>query len=85
MVQKVYGICEEKNGTQTGELLQTGTDGHQRIWQNAEKTSNSRGRKRPRPKKQRIGGLREKNKNYEKGASEACFKFEMEGLLAQKG
>ena len=30
MVQKVFGICEAKNGTKTNELLQTGTDGHQR-------------------------------------------------------
>ena len=25
MVQKVFGICEAKNGTETDELLQTGT------------------------------------------------------------
>ena len=29
-VQKVCGICETKNGTETDELLQT--DGRQRIW-----------------------------------------------------
>ena len=34
-------------GTETNELLQTGTDGHQRIWQNAEKKSDSRRRKSP--------------------------------------
>ena len=33
MVQKVFGVCEAKNGTDTNELLQTGTDGHKRIWQ----------------------------------------------------
>ena len=33
VVQKVFGICEAKNGTETMKLLQTGTDGHQRIWQ----------------------------------------------------
>ena len=27
MVQKVFGICEAKNGTETSELLQTRTDG----------------------------------------------------------
>ena len=32
MVQKVFGIREAKNGTETDELLQTGTDGHQRVW-----------------------------------------------------
>ena len=30
-------IREAKNGTDTDELLQTRTDGHQRIWQNVEK------------------------------------------------
>ena len=33
MVQKVFGTCEAKNGTETFELLQTGTGGYQRIWQ----------------------------------------------------
>ena len=32
-VQKVLGICEAKNGTETDELLQVGT---QRVWQNVE-------------------------------------------------
>ena len=31
MVQKVFGICEAKNGTETDELLQAGTKGHRRI------------------------------------------------------
>ena len=47
MVQNVFGICDAKNGIETNELLQTRTDGHQRIWQNAEKNSNSRRRKSP--------------------------------------
>ena len=42
MVQKVFGICEAKNGTETCELLQTGTDGHQRVWQHVEENSNFR-------------------------------------------
>ena len=46
MVLKVCGICEAKNGTETNELLQTGADGYPRIWQNAEKNSDSR-RKSP--------------------------------------
>ena len=33
IVQKVFGICEAKNGTETNELLQTGTNGHQRLGQ----------------------------------------------------
>ena len=31
MVQKVFRICEAQNGTETSELLQTGTNEHQRI------------------------------------------------------
>ena len=44
MAQKVFGICEAKNGTETGELLQTGKDGHQIVWQHVEENSNSRRR-----------------------------------------
>ena len=32
MVQKVFGICEAKNATETFELLQTETNGYHRIW-----------------------------------------------------
>ena len=39
MVPKVFGIREAKNGTETNELLQTGTDGHSRVWQNVEEDS----------------------------------------------
>ena len=35
-----FGTCEAKKGTETDELLQTGTDGHQRVWQNVEEKSN---------------------------------------------
>ena len=28
MVQKVFGICEAKNGIETDERLQAGADGH---------------------------------------------------------
>ena len=45
VAKKVFGIRETK--TEANELLQTGTDRHQRIRQNAEKNSNSRGRKCP--------------------------------------
>ena len=37
MVQEMLGICEAKNGTETSELLQAGTDGHTRAWGNVEK------------------------------------------------
>ena len=30
--RKEFWIREAKNGTETDELLQTGTDGHQRVW-----------------------------------------------------
>ena len=30
-MQKVFGICETKNVTETDELLQAGADGHQRV------------------------------------------------------
>ena len=37
MVRKMLRIREAKNGTKADELLQTGTDGHQRVWQIVEK------------------------------------------------
>ena len=40
MVQRVFGIREAKNGAETNELLQAGTDGCQRTWQNVEENSN---------------------------------------------
>ena len=39
MVQKVFGICDVKNGTETDDLLQAGAGGHQRVWQNVEADS----------------------------------------------
>ena len=47
MVQKVLKIRETKYGTKASELLYTGTNGHQSIWLNDQKNSNSRGRKSP--------------------------------------
>ena len=79
MVQKVFGICEAKNGTETDELLQTGTKGHQRIWQNDEKNSNSRGRKSPSQRdEERIEGGKKRitRKEYQRLVN----KFEMEGF-----
>ena len=66
----MFGICEAKNGTETDELLQTGTGGHQRIWQNAENDSKISKKEESQPRRQRIGELREKEHNYEKGVSE---------------
>ena len=74
MVQKVLGICEAKNWTKAHKLLHAGTDGHQRIWQNDLNNPNSRGRE-SQPKRQRTGESREKEKNYEKGVSEAVKHF----------
>ena len=34
MVQKVFGICEAKNGTEVNEVLQAGASGLQGVWQN---------------------------------------------------
>ena len=45
MVQRVFGIREAKNGTEADELLQTGTDGHQRVWQHVEKDPSLGGKK----------------------------------------
>ena len=62
MVQKVFGIREAKNGTETDELLQTGTDGHQRMWQHVEENSNSRRQQSPSQggRKWRIEGQKKR-------------------------
>ena len=71
MVQKVLGTCEAKNGTETDELPQTGTDGHQRSWQDGVKNPDSGGRKSPSQRGKYLENRGEKGKNCEKGASEA--------------
>ena len=53
---------------------------HQRIWQNDEKNSNSRGRKR-----QMWRIEEEKKRITRKQYQRRLTKFEMEGLVAQKG
>ena len=75
MVQKVFGICEAKNGTKTNELLQTGTHGHQRIWQNDAKSPNFRGRKGPSQSGKEMWNRGRKEKDYKKGVQEAVKKF----------
>ena len=44
MVQKVFGICEAKNKTETDDLPQAGADGHQRVWQHVKADSGPGGR-----------------------------------------
>ena len=84
MVQNVFGICEAKNGTTTHELLQTGTEGYQRIWQDDEKNPDSRGMKSPSQRGKELENRVRKEKNYEIEVS-VLNKFEMEGLVARKG
>ena len=56
MVQKVFGIREAKNGTETDEVLQIRTDGHQRIFaKNVEDAGGSKD-KREKPRERSIGG-----------------------------
>ena len=87
MVQKVFGIRETKNGTKASELLQTGTNGHQRIWQNDGKNPNSRERKSPsqRGKERENQGRKEKKRITRKEYQRLFNKFYMEGLMAQEG
>ena len=74
MVQKVFWVCEAKNGTNDSKMLHAGADGHQRIWQNGEKNPNTRGRESPSQRGKELEN-REKDKNYEKGVSEAVEQF----------
>ena len=80
MVQQVFGIWEAKNGTETDELLQTGTDGDQRIWQNAEKNSNSC----PAKEAQNWRIEWKKKRITRKEQQRLVNKFEMEDLMAKK-
>ena len=82
MVQKVFGIREAKNGTETSELLQTGTHGHQRIWQNDEKNPNFRGWESPSPRGKELENRGKKEKNQRKEYQRLLNNFEMEGLMA---
>ena len=85
MVQKVFGIYEAKNGTDTDELLQTGKDGHQRIWQDVEEIQILEEGRVPakETKNWRIEG--EKKRITRKEYQRLLNNFEMEGLMAQKG
>ena len=85
MAQKVFEIRVATNGTETNELLHTGTDGHPRVWQNVEEHANfrrllssSRG-----GKNWRIEGLKKRitRKVYQRLANE----LDMEGFAAQQG
>ena len=59
-------------GSETDELLQTGTDGHQRMWQNVEDNSNSRRRQSPSQGGKTLEDRRTKEKHHEKGVPETC-------------
>ena len=85
MVQKVFRIREAKNGTKAGNLLQTRTDGHQRIWQNEEKNPTLEEGRVPakEAKNWRIEG--EKKRIARKEYQRLLNNFEMEGLMSQKG
>ena len=71
--------------TEINELPQTRTDGHQRIWQNAEKFQTL--------EEGRVPAKETKNRKIEaekkiitiKEYQRLLNKFEMEGLMAQKG
>ena len=60
MVWKMVRIREAKNGTQTDELLQAGTDGYPRAWQNVEKEFNSWKMEGFQQRRQETGGLKDK-------------------------
>ena len=75
MVQKMLEVCEAKNGIKTNKLLHAGTDGHQRIWQNGEENPNTRGRESPSQRGKELENRWRKEKNCEKGVSEAVKQF----------
>ena len=85
IVQKMLGVCEAKNGTKADELLDAGTDVHQRIWQNGERKLNTRGRESPSKRAKELDNRGRKEKNHEEGVSEAVINnFEMEGFHGAK-
>ena len=71
MAHKVFGICEAKSGTETDELLQTGTDGHPRAWWNVEEDPSPGRRSGPSEGCKKLEDGRTQEKNYEKRVSEA--------------
>ena len=80
MVHKVFGLREPKNGTETTELLQAGTDGYPRVRQNAEEDP-SLGRRWVQAKDARswsTGG--QKRRITRKECWRLLNKFEMEGF-----
>ena len=84
MVQKVFRIREAKHGTKAGELLQTGADGHQRIWQNDEKNPSSRGRKSPNQRDKELENRGTEEIDYEKGVSESKIFLKWKVLWQKK-
>ena len=60
VVQKVFWMCEAKNGTETDELLQARAGGHQRVWQNVKADSGPQRMVGSRQRSQENGGLKDK-------------------------
>ena len=75
MTQKAFWICKAKNGTHTDELLQAGTDGFPRVWQNV---------KRIQVLEDGGEGSRTKENNDEKEHHGILNKFEMESFMTQR-
>ena len=84
MVQKVFGICEAKNGTETDELLHTGTNGHRRIGKMMKRIQILEEGRVPakETKNWRIEG--EKKRITRKEYQRLLNKFEMEGFYGAK-
>ena len=85
MVQKVFGTCEAKNGTETNELLQTGTDGHPRVWQNVEENSSLGRRWRVPAKEARSWRIEGQKRGITRTEYQGLLnKFEIEGFYGVK-
>ena len=70
-MQKVSRICEAKNETLTDELLQAGTDGHPRVWQNVEENSSPGRWQAYSEGGKKLKDRRTKEMNHQKRVSEA--------------
>ena len=77
------GYARQRMGPKACELLKTGTNGHQRIWQNDEKNQNSRRMKSPSQRGKELENRGRKEKNYEKEVS-VLNNFETEGFNGTK-
>ena len=87
MVQKLFGICEAKNGTETDERLQAGADGHPKrmakCWMLKRlQVLEDGGVAAKEARSWRIEGP--KRRITRKEYQTLLNKFEMEGCIAQK-